>query len=83
MRDVKSKVSDSEMLYEKYKSDIERLENLLQERQKQIEDQRELLKQVDNERDTVQSELDIKAEAIIDLQGINSSCLIFKNLLKL
>lgn len=68
LRDVKSKVSDSEMLYEKYKSDIDRLEKLSEEKQKQIDDQRELLKQVDNERDTVQSELDIKAEAIIELQ---------------
>lgn len=69
MRDVKSKVTDSELLYEKYKSDIERLEKISQEKQKQIDDQKELLKQVDSERDTVQSELDIKAEAIIDLQG--------------
>lgn len=68
---MKSKVSDSEVLYEKYKSDIERLEKLSQEKQKQIEDQKELLKQVDNERDAVQSELDIKAEAIIDLQGMH------------
>jgi chromosome segregation ATPase len=71
LRDVKSKVSDSEMLYEKYKCDIERLEKLSEEKQKQIDNQRELLNQVDNERDTMQSELDIKAEAILELQGIH------------
>jgi chromosome segregation ATPase len=70
LRDVKSKVSDSEMLYEKYKSDIDRLEKLSEDKQKQIDDQRELLKQVDDERDAMQSELDIKAEVILDLQGI-------------
>jgi hypothetical protein len=72
LRDVKSKVSDSEMLYEKYKSDIDRLEKLSEDKQKQIDDQRELLKQVDDERDAMQSELDIKAEVILDLQGIST-----------
>ncbi len=60
------------MLYEKYKSDIDRLEKLSEDKQKQIDDQRELLKQVDDERDAMQSELDIKAEVILDLQGIST-----------
>ena len=69
MREVKSKFSDTEIQFDKLKSEISRLEGVSQERLKQVEEQRELLKQIDGERDAVQTDLDAKAEKIVELQG--------------
>ena len=43
---------------------------MLEEKQKQVDEQKELLNQVDAERDGVQAELDCKAESIMEFQGI-------------
>ncbi|KAL2915535.1 hypothetical protein HK105_204937 [Polyrhizophydium stewartii] len=67
IRDLRSKISEAEAELEKATGDVEQLRSAAGEREKVLSQQRQLLVDIDRERDGFQSDLDKKAERILEL----------------
>ena len=68
LKQIKLNSSDLDIVIQKQSLELARLQHLVDDKQRMVDEQRELLKHIDKERDEIQSDMDLKAETIVDLQ---------------
>ncbi|KNC96052.1 uncharacterized protein SPPG_08646 [Spizellomyces punctatus DAOM BR117] len=73
VRDFRSKVTDLELRLSRATAECERFRKEMEMQARQLAEQRQLLVEVDGERDKDRAEMDRKCERIVELEGIVSN----------